>query len=368
MAVIGLDARMAGPIPSGLGTYATQLTRALLEADRVNDYVVIAAPGSRQLFAAAANLRIVEMAGDLDTPRNLLHGPALSRLALDLYHSLHHFVPPWLTVRHVVLTLHDLIWIEHPRLIKGGRFGPIHSLATHLFARPAMRHAIRRASAIVAGSADARARAIAYYGLAPERIHHVPHGVDPAAFPFAAGPPASPPYFLVIGNTRPYKNVATAIRAFALCAPRRRNLRLIVAGRGDAFRDLEALARSLDVADHIRFEPRIAPVALIHRLHEATALLFPSLVEGFGFPVLEAMSAGCPVIASRAASVTEVAEGAALLCEANDAGAFAAAMQRLLDDPQLIDQLRARGRERAAAFTWEHSAAATLGVYRQLLC
>src|SRR5581483_1780704 len=151
--VNGLDARMLGPTPSGLGTYARELIRALAARDSHHSYVVIRTADSPSPIASGVNVREVTIGSRLDTPANLLRGGAISRLGLDLYHSLHHFLPLALRVPRVVLTLHDLIWIEHPSLIVDGRFGPINRAATHGFARAAMRYAIRRADRVVAVSA-----------------------------------------------------------------------------------------------------------------------------------------------------------------------------------------------------------------------
>ena len=106
---------------------------------------------------------------------------------------------------------------------------------------------------------------------------------------------------------------------------------------------------------------------VVRLLHGARALIFPSIVEGFGFPVIEAMAAGCPVIASRAPAVAEIAGDAALSCDAGDAEAFAAAMWRMLCEPDLRTALREAGISRASAFTWTATASKTLAVYERLL-
>lgn len=367
MARIALDARMAGSVPTGLGTYAEQLTRALVTIDREHSYVVIRGPEYSFPLPPGARVEEVVLPGDLDTPRNLVHGPAISRLGLDLYHSLHHFLPLALRVPRVVLTLHDLIWIEHPRLIIEGGLGAIHRTATHLFGRAAMGQAMRRADRIISVSAHSRDRALGYYRLDPSRIVVVHHGVDHQAFPFGADKKRSPPYFLTLGNTRPYKNMPTALRVFASCARRHADVRLVVAGRGDSIRTLLPLARALGIADRVRFVGPLPHAELIGLLHGATALVFPSIVEGFGFPVLEAMATGCPVVASNIPTVVEVAGDAALLCDPADPDQFAGAMMRLLDDDTVRADLALRGCERAARFSWERCAAETLAVYQQLL-
>jgi glycosyltransferase involved in cell wall biosynthesis len=367
MARIALDARMAGAVPTGLGTYATQLIRALVAIDREHSYIVIRGPEYSFPLAAGARVEEVVLPGDLDTPRNLLQGRAISRLGLDLYHSLHHFLPLALRVPRVVLSLHDLIWIEHPRLIVDRRFGAIHRTATHLFARAVMGPALRRADRVICVSGHSRDRALSYYRLNPSRLTVVHHGVDHQAFPFAGGGVGSPPYFLALGNTRPYKNIPTALRALASCARHHPEVRLIVAGRGDSIPTLQPLARRLGVADRVRFAGPLPQAALLELLHGATALVFPSIVEGFGFPVLEAMAAGCPVVASRIPTLVEVAGDAALFCDPAEPDQFAAAMLRLLEDDSRRADLALRGCERAAQFSWERCAAETLAVYQQLL-
>ncbi len=155
--LIGLDTRMAGPVPSGLGTYAAHLARALTGLDHVNSYIIIRGPRSPSPIAAGPNVTEVVLHGDLDAPRNLASGRAISRLGLDLYHSLHHFLPLALRVPRVVLTLHDLIWIEHRPLIRSGGLAPITRTVTNLFARAAMGYAVRRARLRALPIARARA-------------------------------------------------------------------------------------------------------------------------------------------------------------------------------------------------------------------
>ena len=368
MARIGLDARMAGSVPTGLDTYAVQLTCALSRLDPDNSYVVIRGPGAAVPLASDPNVEEVVLPGDLDTPSNLARGRAISRLDLDLYHSLHHFLPLRLRVRRVVLTLHDLIWVEHPDLIIDGRFGAIHRTATHWFGRAAMGYAIRRADHVIAISNHTRRRASVYYGLNSELTSVVHHGVDHRAYTVRVGrSSSSPPYFLVLGNTRPYKDIPTALRAFSVCARRHPEVQLVIAGRGDSARALETLAASLGIAGRIRFAGPLPHRDLLDLIHGATALVFPSLVEGFGLPVLEAMAAGCAVIASRIPTIVEVVDTAAFLCDARQPDQFAAAMMGLLEDDALRSDLVRRGCDRAAAFSWERCAAGTLAVYRKLL-
>jgi glycosyltransferase involved in cell wall biosynthesis len=367
--VIGLDARMVRPTPSGLGTYATQLARAIVARDTRHSYIVIRTPDSPGPIATGPNVRDVVVSSPLDTPGNLLRGRELSELGIDLYHSLHHFLPPGLRVPRVVLTLHDLIWIEHRRLIVDGRFGAINRAVTHFYARAAMRYALRRAHRVVAVSAYSARRAIERYRLDPSGVEVVHHGVDRSVFAPAAAArdDSQPPYFIVLGNSRPYKNVPTALRAFAICADAHRDVQLVVAGRGDSFSTLRPIARALGIADRVRFSGPVSQKDLVELLHGAVSLVFPSFIEGFGLPVVEAMAAGCPVIASSCPAIVEIAGDAALFCDAADASGFAAAMRMLLRDAPRREELRARGIARGQMFSWSDAADRTIAVYRGLL-
>ena len=210
---------------------------------------------------------------------------------------------------------------------------------------------------------------MAYDRLDRRRVHVVHHGVDADTFspPARPGSPAIPPCFLCLGNTRPCKNIATAVRALALCARDRPEAQLVVVGRGDSTRSLRQLARAANAEERVRFVGSVSQNRLVKLLHGATALLFPSFVEGFGLPVLEAMSAGCAVIASDCPSLVEIARDAAMFCDPRSPEQFAAAMLTLLRDPAQRVALENRGRQRAALFTWEQCAAGTLAVYTSLL-
>jgi alpha-1,3-rhamnosyl/mannosyltransferase len=390
-AVIGIDARAADPVPTGLTTYARELVKAITTIGLEHSFVVIRRPDSGPPFAEGPNVRELLKAGDASTPT--LAG-RISTLGLDVYHSLHHFLPIGLRAPRIVVTLHDLIWLEHPELIRGGRAAFATRWITHLYARAAITQAIARADRVIAISGYTAERAQAYFGLAPERIEVVHHGVAhekfrPADAPIRLTPDptsvntalirlkpdstsvntaaAAERYFLCVGNSKPYKNVTTAVRAFAMCAGDLPGVKLFLAGRGDGEAELTRLARELGVLDRVRFCGNANVPALVALLHGAIALIFPSFVEGFGLPVLEAMAAGCPVVASNCPAVAEVSGSGALLCDPRRPAEFAAAMMRVASDASVAADLQTRGIARAAAFTWMRSAEQTLAVYEQLL-
>jgi len=364
-AVIGIDARAADAVPTGLTTYARELIRAVTTVGREHSFVIIRRPHTGPPLAEGPNVRELLKAGDASTPT--LAG-RVSTLGLDLYHSVHHFLPIGLRAPRVVVTLHDLIWLEHPELIRSGHFAFATRWITHLYARVAMRQAIARAHRVIAISGYTADRAQAYFGLEPERIDVIHHGVAHENFrPAASGGVVAKRYFLCVGNSKPYKNLGTAVRAFAICANDLPDVKLFVAGRGDGNAELLRLARELGIFERVRFCGSAYGPELVQLLHGAIALIFPSLIEGFGLPVLEAMAAGCPVIASNCPAVAEVAGSGALLCDPRSPEAFAAAMTRVASNPTVADDLRRRGIARAATFDWTRCAEQTLSVYEGLL-
>jgi alpha-1,3-rhamnosyl/mannosyltransferase len=231
-----------------------------------------------------------------------------------------------------------------------------------------MPYAIRHAHHVIAISTHTRDRAVAYFGVDPARITVVPHGVDRDQFPPAStAAPADRPFFLCVGAGQPQKNLGVAVGAFARLAERYRDLALVFAGRGDSNHALQQLARRLGVADRVTFSGPVPQAELLRLLHTATALVFPSLIEGFGLPVLEAMSAGCPVICSAIPTLAELTGGAAVMCDPITPERFAAAMEDVLQHDARRLELRAAGLDRAARFDWPTCANATRHVYRTVL-
>lgn len=187
--------------------------------------------------------------------------------------------------------------------------------------------------------------------IAPNAADHI-QLIEAKADVLAQNELAPRHYALCVGNQTPNKNVATAIKAFL--ALERPDLKLVIVGAGDA-----EVFGTVAIADH----PNVVRLGYVddgqlRSLYESAAFLcFPSLYEGFGIPVLEAMALGCPVIASDAAAVPETCGDAALMAPPTDVKAFTQAMVRVLEEPALADDLRRRGRARAATFSWDRAAA-----------
>lgn len=293
--------------------------------------------------------------------------PRLLPRELDLFHALHWPLPTGQKVP-LVLTIHDLIALRHPQWV------PPNVLAVHR----AIAALAPRAARVIVDSEATQAEVLALTRVKPERVTVVPLGVCVEAFAreVTAGELAQvraryglkKPFFLTVGSIEPRRNTAAVLAAYDRLSTRGdSDTELVVVGRriGDYPAFDRALGRTRTSTVHcLEAVPQADLTAL---LQAATGCVCVSLAEGFGLPVLEAFAAGCPVVAATATSLPEVAGDAALLVDPEDPVAIAAALERLAGEPELRGQLSARGRPRAAQFTWERTARLTLEVYRQAL-
>jgi glycosyltransferase involved in cell wall biosynthesis len=226
-------------------------------------------------------------------------------------------------------------------------------------------------------SEHARSELIELLAVAPHRVTAVHCGVDawwratedPAELAGArerAGLPAR--YLLSVGALEPRKNLALLIEAYALARRKGLTLPLVVAGpAGWRSREIRDAPRRHGVADHVLLVGHLSRSDLRAAYSQAEAFVFPSLYEGFGLPVLEAMACGTPVIASCSSSLPEVAGDAAVLVDPADPDALAAALERVVGDETLRSDLRRRGVQRAAGFSWDEAARQTVDAYRTAL-
>lgn len=229
---------------------------------------------------------------------------------------------------------------------------------------------LRRAAAVVAVSQTTRRHLVERVGVAEERVHVVSEGIDHDCFRAVAPHRVPWPYVLYVGSEHPRKDLVTLLRAVAAVArePRFRDLRLLKAGSpgrpAARYRAPVARAiRELGLDGRVVFAGHVPDEQLASLYAGAACLAFPSLAEGFGLPVLEAMACGCPVVVAGAWALPETAGGAALTFPAGDSHALAGALRALLRDQALRAELAAKGRRRAAGFTWQHAARELAGVY-----
>jgi glycosyltransferase involved in cell wall biosynthesis len=292
--------------------------------------------------------------------------PALAgRRRVDLVHSMASTAPVWGPFRRVV-TVHDLIYARFPDAHPGIRARGMNLLV------PA---AVRRSHRVIADSQSTREDLIELLGVDGGRIDVVPLGLgsiqrerattaEETRSRFDLG---ARPVLLSLSAKRPHKNLAALIGALARIPAERRPVLVLPGYATWHERELRERAAAAGVGEDVRF-PGWVPAAEIEGLWAvAAAFVFPSLYEGFGLPVLEAMARGVPVACSDASSLPEVAGDAALLFDPHDEGAIAAAVERLLGDPAEAERLRAAGSARVLQFTWERTARLTLQSYERAL-
>jgi glycosyltransferase involved in cell wall biosynthesis len=371
---IVLDARYIARRQSGVGEYTQRLISGLAAIDRQNRYTCLVAADGPGLPVRQPNVRPWRtrvsfedhLRGDLWL---LAYLPfRLRARRTDVYHGPAVFLPHVKLGYRTVVTIHDLVSFLFPDTVPRK-----YSLYMRLMTRLATRSADRVIAVSDATRADlermlrvpARKIAVIHEAVGPEFTRaHPPAAVAAVVRRYGL----RPPYCLFVGNLEPRKNLPRLVEAFARLHRRRPPAgdrpQLALAGtrawlHGGILRAVEAHG----LADEVVFTGYVPPEDLPALYAGAACFVFPSLYEGFGLPVLEAMAAGTPVVAARAGSIPEIAGDAALLVDARQPRELAAAIEAVLGDAGLRDRLAARGRARAASFTWENVARQTLEVY-----
>jgi glycosyltransferase involved in cell wall biosynthesis len=338
-------------VPGQLGgteTYARELLRGLGRVGELS-YRVLLPPVAPDASEGLPSEIAGEYRGALTVPQRLVAmaaaaahpGPLRRRLrGADVVHyPLTLQIPP---LSPSVVTLHDLQHLDLPDLFPRAEL---------LFRKFAWHRSIRAANLVIVLSEFVRGRAVETLGLDPDRIRVIPLGLDHSTL--VPGSAEREPFLLYPARRWAHKNHERLFEAFALVRQERPELRLVLTG-GD---ELGNVPDGVEVLGHV---PRPELVGLLQR---ASALVFPSLYEGFGQPPLEAMACGCPVASSNAGALPEVVGDAALLFDPRDPGAIAAAVLDVLAEPAPWVE---RGFARARRFSWDETARATDAVYREL--
>jgi glycosyltransferase involved in cell wall biosynthesis len=270
-------------------------------------------------------------------------GPLRRRLgAADVVHYPLTIRIPSVTAPSVV-TLHDLQHLDLPALFSRGE---------RAFRAAFWHRSVRGAQLVVTPSAFVRDRTVELLGVDGGRVRVIAHGIDHARF--SPGGDEREPFLLYPARRWPHKNHARLFEAFALLRRELPELRLVLTGGGHS----GETPPGVEVRGHVSLDE------LVSLYRRAATLVFPSLYEGFGQPILEAMACGCPVACSAIPALTEVAGDAARTFAPDDAESIATAVRAVLADPERFREL---GFERAAQFTWERAAAQYESVYRELL-
>jgi glycosyltransferase involved in cell wall biosynthesis len=355
---------------SGLETYARELTKALLEERpdlRVTAFVNREASADsswRDLVPTVTvpvygRRRAAWVAGEqLFLPR------IAQRAGVDVVHSLASTAPGWGSFKRVV-TIHDLIYRIYPEA-HGWRSLPLRGLIPL---------AARQADRIIAPSNSTRGDLIRLLHVPGEKIDVVPNGIGLS--PGSSWTPedelrrrydlGTRPLLLTVSLKRPNKNLVRLLDALALIPVERRPVLLLVGHATPYEAQLRSHAAQLELTSDTRFVDWVPEADLEGLYRAASAFVFPSLYEGFGLPVLEAMTRGVPVASSNRGALCEVADEAAVLFDPEQATSIAAAVEHVLHDQELRERLKRAGSVNAARFTWAEAARGTMQAYESVL-
>lgn len=361
---------------TGVGRYSFHLAQELLTRHSLNvDFFYGAFWGkqlrsspSTQMAAALPWLRrhvpySYELKRWLQNNRFEAH---VRRQKFDVYHE-----PNILPLRFdgpTVITVHDLAWIRHPEAHPTER---VKAMNRHF------ESGLMQANAIITDSEFVKRELMEVFGVASERITPILLGVDAIFTPLSPAQPQAVlvqhrlthgQYFLAVGTLEPRKNLSLALRAYQqLPAQTRQRYPLVLIGmKGWHTAELECQMAPLVQASEVRQLGYVPDPELATIMAGATALVYPSVYEGFGLPPLEAMACGVPVICANTSSLPEVVGDAGVLIDPRDEGALASAMHRMAEDPAARADLSGKAALRAREFTWGRCADQTMAVYRSV--
>ncbi len=360
----------------GIGRYVHRLIDAMATMSPDDRFEVLVQPGQRlgrfslAALAAHPNVFLRPLAAGIFSPLSQVRGPsAIVASGADVFHAT-YWLGPWFTGRPTVQTCYDLVGRREPGSLPGFRRQVLEA---------AVWLSLRRAQRVLAISETVAGELRASRLCPPERVRVSPLAVDEG---FVRPAPASiaelrgrldlgRPYVLYLGIDKPHKNLVTLLRAWGRLAGSRPDAAaetmLLLAGPQDPryHPAIEASIAAFCPQASVRCLGPVAEQDLPALYAGARAFAFPSLHEGFGLPLLEAMACGCPVLAADATALPEVAGDAALLLPALDVAAWTAGLATVLTDQGEAERLRGAGLRRAARFTWQRTAEATLAAYRE---
>jgi glycosyltransferase involved in cell wall biosynthesis len=345
------DGHHIGRRQTGNETYAREMARALADRDDID---LILTVDNGRLEAA----RELTRASTRELPRNPIGRlAALPLLAYqrhaDVIHTM-YYLPPGPS-RRTVVSVHDVSYERFPEFF---------SRAERWKNRLLIGDAIRRAGAICTLTNHAKSEIVDVYGVDPERVFVVPCGVAPAYLDAGISPRPERDErlrILAVGSLQPRKNIPRLVAAVRLVASQRPVKLSLIGPEGYQAQEIRALVGRDAIVEFLGY---VSESRLIEAYQSADIFVYPSVYEGFGLPVVEAMACGTPVLTSTGGSLPEVAGSAALLVDPGDTVAIAAGIARLADDADLRSRLVRDGLSRARQFTWPAAALALSETYQ----
>jgi glycosyltransferase involved in cell wall biosynthesis len=344
---VAFDMTFANRNRGGSGVYARSLLGSLRDREALTVWEVAGPtrsnlPGTLSWLVRGARRALTARRPDI------LHCPS--------------FVAPWRVPVPYVVTVHDA---------GGRRFPNDHPLEWRIYDRAFLARRLRAAARVITGSSFARSELIQAYGLPDNRVVVVPYGVDARYFETVPETPNGHAVAMLFpGAPVPRKNLGAVLQCMAAAGPNSAlgRARLDISGaRPEDFRNVVTQIASLRLESRVRWLGYIPTEEMPSVIARSSVVVYPSLSEGFGFPLLEALAVGTPAVGSDRGSLPEVVGDAALLVDPTDRRALSEALETVLTRPGLRERLIRSGRERARTYTWEKCAEGTIDVYRSVL-
>ena len=368
---IGIDARFYGPKTGGggLGRYVAELVTHLEQIDDRNEYVLfLRKENFHECRVTKPNFskRLVDVPWySLAEQRVMPREIAMAKV--DFMHFPHWNVPIFSSTPFIV-TIHDLILLEDPSSAHATtRNAFVHGVKYAAF-RVVLENAIHRSRHIIAVSEYTKNSILKHFRIKPQKVSVVHNGVlrpKEGKDVVLRNLGVVEPYILAVGNRYPHKNLEALVEAFAPVFTKHKSASLVLAGKHDVFTDrLMRQVQWLGLPEHaVRLVSSPSDEELGALYRHASLLAFPSKIEGFGIPPLEAMHVGTPVMASNASCMPEILGNAAVLTEPDDESKMTRIMLQALETPAALKPYVTRGLERVTQFKWETAAKQTLETY-----
>jgi glycosyltransferase involved in cell wall biosynthesis len=351
---VAIDVRLADA--PGIGTYLRNLVPRVIAARPSWRFLLLgdASTIERAGWSALHNVGVRQIAASIYSVSEQAALRPRRDARVDAFWSPHYNVPLWGRTP-LVVTVHDLIHLARPEFTQHA--------AKRAYAQLMFQSIRRRAAAILAVSEFTKSEFLRLVGTPSGRITVVHNGVDTwwSRGSNASVSRPSAPYIICVSSLKPHKNLGALIDAFTTLRDRIPH-NLLIVGRVDGMRTVDnaVIARARVQGDRLQLLGEVSDAALRSLIAGATALVHPSLYEGFGLPPLEAMAAGCPCLVSRITAMPEICGDAALYCDPLDTSDIASRLYQLVMDHRLRSDLVVRGRARAAQFQWSRAAEFTL--------
>lgn len=356
----------------GIGTYVRNLVTQLAEIDDQNRYLLLSrVPAKDFPLDLPDNFRILQERSPVYSMRELATVSwKLARAKVDLYHSTHYVLPGYVA-GPVVATIYDIIHLLYPEFLP--------SRLAFLYAQRMIRRTLSRSDRILTVSRNTKDDLCRHFDVDSSKIQVIYCGVDDVYRQRLDDEEidrvlrqleVERPYLLFVGNAaKPHKNLDNVVKAYGKARKRGGfDASLVCVGEreGSAFK-IRQRAEQMGVGDQVKLLGHVAAEVLPAIYQGASLFLFPTLYEGFGLPLVEAMASGVPAITSNTSALKEIAEGYAHLVDPLDVAGIADAISDMMGDPEHRQSLARLGRRRAEDFHWRRTAERTLEVYENTI-